>query len=110
MFLFWFIMTTKLFTFQLQQDCLHIVRSNKAVRRFLGAIVDDLPAAQNVGSLLTPEYTIPPVDNLTQIQVDSQWEIMLFIGKPKGRSRMISNASWQPVRDYPTQHRELSAH
>jgi len=72
MFLFWFIMTTTLFTFQLQQDCLHIVRSNKAVRRFLGAIVDDLPAAQNVGSLLTPEYTIPPVDNFTKVQVDSQ--------------------------------------
>jgi len=43
------IMTATVFAFQLQQDCLHMVRSNKVVLRLLGAIADDHPAVQNVG-------------------------------------------------------------
>jgi len=43
------IMTATVFAFQLQQDCLHMVRSNKVVLRLLGAIADDHPAVQNFG-------------------------------------------------------------
>jgi len=48
-----------LFTFQLQQDCLHMVRSNKVVPRLLVAIDVNLPAYQNVGSLLAQEEVLP---------------------------------------------------
>jgi len=64
-FLVLFIITAILFTFQLYQDCLHMVRGNEVARRILSAIADSLSAVENVGSLLAPECTVPPVDDFT---------------------------------------------